>query len=103
VIAGLGRTADWYRNVLAHPAAEVAAGRSRFRPSHRELDQQQAATVLAEYERRNRWITPVVRRMLSWLVGWRYDGSDVARRRVVRDLPVLEFRPANDHGERTGT
>lgn len=94
VVAGLGRSANWYRNLQAHPAAEVAVGRRRFRPQHRTLDEQEAVAALADYERRNRLAAPVVRRMLSWLVGWRYDGSDEGRRRLARELPVVAFRPA---------
>jgi hypothetical protein len=45
----------------------------------------------------------VVRRVLSWLVGWRYDSSEDVRRRLVRELPVVAFRPANDDGDRAGT
>jgi deazaflavin-dependent oxidoreductase (nitroreductase family) len=96
VIAGFGRSADWYRNLLAHPAAEVAIGRHRYPPVHRTLDEREAVAVLADYERRNRWVTPVLRRVLSWLVVWHYDGSDDARRRLVRELPVVAFRPARD-------
>jgi hypothetical protein len=75
---------------------EVAIGRRRFRPAHRVLDPEEAATVLADYERRNRWITPIVRRVLSWLVGWTYDGTDDARRRLVEQLPVVALWPAQD-------
>lgn len=93
VIAGLGRSADWYRNVQARPAVEVAIGRRRFRPLHRVLEQSEAVAALAGYERRNRWAAPMVRRVLSWLVGWGYDGSDDARLRLVRELPLVAFRP----------
>jgi deazaflavin-dependent oxidoreductase (nitroreductase family) len=93
VIAGLGPAADWYRNIQAQPAVEVAIGRQRFRPVHRILGEPEAVAVLADYERRNRWVTPVVRRVLTWLVGWTYDGSDAARRRLVHELPVVGFRP----------
>lgn len=111
VIAGLGRSADWYRNVQANPPPashasptppvairfappEGAVGRESFRPVARQLDEDEAATVVAGYERRNRLVAPVVRRVLSWLVGWRYDGSEAARGRLVRELPVVAFRPA---------
>lgn len=96
VMAALGSSADWYRNVQAHPAAEVAIGGHRFRPIHRTLDEREAAAMLADYERRNRWVTPVVHRVLSALVGWRYDGGEGARRRLVHELPVVAFRPADD-------
>lgn len=53
---------------------------------------------MADYERRNWWVAPVIRRMLTWLVGWRYDGSDSARRKLVRQLPVVAFRPTTMTG-----
>jgi deazaflavin-dependent oxidoreductase (nitroreductase family) len=93
VLAGLGRRAQWYRNVLAGHAVEVAIGRRRFHPRHRELGAQEASEALAAYERRNRWVTPVVRYVLSRLVGWRYDGSADARLKLVTELPVLGLRP----------
>lgn len=100
VITARGGSADWYRNVQAHPATEVAIGRHRFRPVHRVLDEREAAAMLADYERRNRWVTPVIHRVLSALLDWRYDGSDDARRRLVRELPVVAFRPVDGRAPR---
>lgn len=97
VMAGFGRTTDWLRNIQAHPAVEISLGRDRFTPVHRVLDQPEAAAVLAEYERRNHLIAPIVRRVLSHLVGWRYDGSDEALHRLVRELPIIAFRPATQN------
>ncbi|MDQ2884110.1 MAG: nitroreductase family deazaflavin-dependent oxidoreductase [Actinomycetota bacterium] len=37
VIAGLGPSCDWYRNLQANPAIEVVVGRRRFEPAHRLL------------------------------------------------------------------
>jgi deazaflavin-dependent oxidoreductase (nitroreductase family) len=93
VLAGLGHSAQWLRNVQTGNATEVAIGRDRFRPRHRLLTPQQASEALADYERRNRWLAPVVRLVLSRLVGWRYDGSEAARLRLVTELPVVGFRP----------
>lgn len=92
VIAGLGRSADWYRNVQAQPAVEVAIARRRFRPVHRFLDYKEAIAVIEQYEQRHRLATPVVRRVLTWLVDWDYDGSANARRRLVQELPLVAFR-----------
>ena len=39
-------------------------------------------------------MAPIVRRVLSRLLGWRYDGSEDARRRLVCQLPLVAFRPA---------
>jgi deazaflavin-dependent oxidoreductase (nitroreductase family) len=102
VLAGLGRAAQWYRNLRAGPAVEVAVGRRRFQPLHRELGEDEAAAVLAAYERRNRLAAPLVRLVLSRLVGWRYDGGDGARRRLVRELPVIAFRPSLHGHEQDG-
>ncbi len=52
-----------------------------------------AEDVFAEYERRNRFIGPIMRAVISRLVGWRYDGTAAARRRVVDQLLLFGFRP----------
>jgi deazaflavin-dependent oxidoreductase (nitroreductase family) len=98
VMAGLGRSAQWLRNVQAGNAMEVAIGHDRFRPRHRMLTPAEASEALADYERRYRVLAPIVRRVLSWLVGWCYDGSVDARLRLVTQLPVVGFRP-DDHGD----
>jgi deazaflavin-dependent oxidoreductase (nitroreductase family) len=95
VMSGFGPSANWFRNLQAAPAVEVAIGRRRYRrPQHRILEETEAARVLAEYERRNRLIAPIVRLALGWLAGWPYDGSDAARARLVRQLPMVAFRPS---------
>jgi hypothetical protein len=38
----------------------------------------------------------VVRAVLSRLVGWRYDGTPNARRRLGRELPLIAFRPRSE-------
>jgi deazaflavin-dependent oxidoreductase (nitroreductase family) len=53
VMSGLGRRAQWCRNVGAGGAVEVRIGGRRFQPSARLLDAREAAAILAEYERRN--------------------------------------------------
>jgi deazaflavin-dependent oxidoreductase (nitroreductase family) len=93
VMVGLGRRAQWYRNVTAGGAVEIAIGRERFQPDYRELPPPEAAAVLADYERRNWVLAPLVRAVLSRLVGWRYDGSVAARERLVLERPILAFRP----------
>jgi deazaflavin-dependent oxidoreductase (nitroreductase family) len=94
VMAGLGRTADWFRNIQAHPAVEVAVGRDRFRPVHRVLGEDEAVAVLAGYERRERRFGWLERPVISWLVGWSYDGTEADERRLVRERPLVGFRAA---------
>jgi deazaflavin-dependent oxidoreductase (nitroreductase family) len=93
VVAGFGPGTDWYRNIRANGCADVAIGRQRFPATARELDEDDADAVLAAYERRNRFVAPLVRAVLGWLLGWDYDGSPAARRRAVRQLPMLALRP----------
>jgi deazaflavin-dependent oxidoreductase (nitroreductase family) len=93
VLVGMGRSADWYRNIQRHPALELATMRRRFRPVHRVLEEPEAVLALAEYERRNRWALFVIRPVLSWLAGWHYNGGNEARLRLARQLPVVAFRP----------
>ncbi|MGH3149986.1 MAG: nitroreductase family deazaflavin-dependent oxidoreductase [Streptosporangiaceae bacterium] len=98
VIAPLGRASHWYRNLQAQPTVDVAVGRRRFQASHRDLDERQAAAVLTDYERRHRWVGRVHNGVLSRAGGWRYDGSEDARRRLARQCPMVALRPVDDQG-----
>nr|WP_246401883.1 nitroreductase/quinone reductase family protein [Jiangella mangrovi] len=65
VVSGFGRAADWYRNVHAAGHATIETGRRRFQAVPRDLGADEAAAVLASYERWHRLIAPIVRRVLS--------------------------------------
>jgi hypothetical protein len=41
---------------------------------------------------RNRYVRPVIDRMLGYLVGRHYDGSSEDRRRLVEQLPMVAFQ-----------
>jgi len=107
VMAGLGEHADWYRNVRAGGAVEVAVAREHFSPAYRVLGEQEAAEALAHYEHDHHWAAPMIRRALTWLVGWDYDASPSARLRLVHEVPLLAFRPADQQtftrDDRSGT
>ena len=92
VAAGWGRKTQWLYNVEAGLAREVWIGRERYAPTYRVLASDEAERLFAEYEQRNRVIAPVVRAVISRLVGWRYDGSAASRRRVAEQLPLVGFR-----------
>ena len=100
VMVGFGRSSDWYRNLLAGKAAEVAIARQRYEPCHRELEPAQAVAILAAYERRNRFIAPLIKRILSRLLGWRYTGTDAARLKLVHELPIIALRARGDTADR---
>jgi deazaflavin-dependent oxidoreductase (nitroreductase family) len=94
VISAFGPGADWLRNIGATSGAEVVIGSRCFPVVHRVLDQDEAVRVLGGYERRNRLLAPIIRWVLSRLLGWYYDSSDEHRRRLAAQLPFIAFRPA---------
>ncbi|WP_323095440.1 nitroreductase family deazaflavin-dependent oxidoreductase [Intrasporangium sp. YIM S08009] len=93
VMAGYGHGADWLRNVRAAGSARVEFAHGPRPASVRVLGVEEAAEVLAGYERRHPVLRPALRPYLSSLAGWRYDGSPDARRRLVSQLPMVAFRP----------
>ncbi len=93
VVSGFGARADWLRNLQAGGPAEVTVGRATFQADHRTLGIDEAVAVVAEYERCNRMIGPILRRALSWLLGWHYDGTRDARRRMAEQLPLVALHP----------
>ena len=92
-MSAFGRDADWLRNIEAATGAEVVIGSHKFTAAHRVLDAEEAADVIARYERRNRVAAPIIHAVLSRLLGWRYGGSDADRRRLAGQLPLVAFRP----------
>ena len=95
VMSGRGPTADWYRNILADTPTAMTLGSRSCSVAHRKLTEEEAIGVLHEYEQRNRWIRPIVRRVLGHLSGQPYDGSDESRRAVVHVLPVIALVPVD--------
>jgi deazaflavin-dependent oxidoreductase (nitroreductase family) len=93
VMSGFGPSSQWYKNVLAGGASEVRIARLCFIPHARPLEPQEATEVIADYERRNRIVLPLIRVVASRLAGFPYDGSDSARLRLAGALPLVAFRP----------
>jgi len=91
VMSGFGSNANWYLNVFADGAVEVQIASLRFQPEVRRLEHEEAAQVMADYERRNRIIAPLVRIVLSRLAGFHYDGSPEAQLKLVDMLPLIAF------------
>ncbi len=92
VMSGFGPRADWLRNIHSNAEAHIDIGRDSFDASFRVLDDEEAARVFEAYERRNVALRPVIRLVLSRLLGWRYDGTPAARARLAAQLPTVEFR-----------
>lgn len=98
VMSGFGPDANWRLNVLAGGAVEVRIAALRFEPQVRTPGPEEAAGTVADYERRNRVIGPIVRAVLSRLAGFRYDSSAAARRRLIEALPLVAFSPRDGGG-----
>ncbi len=88
-----GRNADWLRNIEATPGQEVVIGSQHFSAAHSFLGEAEAVQVIAGYEQRNWLIRPIIRAVLSRLLGWRYRGSMSDRQRLVQQLPLIAFHP----------
>jgi deazaflavin-dependent oxidoreductase (nitroreductase family) len=94
VANGFGPNSDWVRNIQARPGeVEVTVGVRHFAASHRYLGEEEAMAVIEGYERRNRFMAPIVRAGFSWLLGWKYHGGESDRRRLVQQIPLIAFRP----------
>jgi deazaflavin-dependent oxidoreductase (nitroreductase family) len=91
VMSGFGKTSDWFRNVRANGFARVTTGGRHFDATSRTLPEEEAVVALTNYERRNRYVAPVVRLVLSRFLGWRYRSTQVDRASLVNQLPLVAF------------
>jgi deazaflavin-dependent oxidoreductase (nitroreductase family) len=94
VMSGFGPGAQWLRNLEAGGDPEVTIARRHFAADYRLLGVDEATRVLTGYLRRHWLIAPMIRMVLSRLLGWRFDGSLEQCRRAVTQLPLIGFRPA---------
>lgn len=94
VVSGFGRHSDWLLNIQAGTGVKVSFGRTPRPASYRMLPVDEAATVFARYERRNRLLMLVAHPLLGRLAGFEYRSTDDDRRRLVEALPMVAFRPA---------
>ena len=93
-MSAFGHDADWFRNIEATPNSEVIIGSQRFIAVHRVLNEDEAVSVITGYEQRNWLIAPIIRWVLSRLLGWHYEGEMDQRRRLIAQLPCITFHPA---------
>lgn len=91
VLSARGDHAAWVKNVKACSAVRIAIGGDRFAADAVVLDADRALRALVDYERRHRRLIAVVRKVLSRLIGWDYDGSSAARRRLAQERRLIAF------------
>lgn len=92
VMSGFGRDSDWLRNIETNASAELYIASEHFAATFRFLSEEEAIRVVAGYEHRNRFMGPILRWVLSRLLGWDYRGLDADRRKLVTQLPLIAFR-----------
>lgn len=89
VVSAYGENADWYRNIQAAPAEEVHTGMKRFTPVQRFLTPDETYEEFVTYERHH----PSAVRILTRLLGRRYDCSQKQRIELAASLRMVSFRP----------
>lgn len=75
VLSAYGARADWYRNILAHPAIEMRTGESRYPPQFRTLDAEERFQALRTYERRHRCCVSHRDALSRLPLRWRRNGA----------------------------
>lgn len=89
VLSAYGAQADWYRNIMAHPALAVRTGWHHYVPQQRVLDAAERFATLQVYERRNRLLFAQGMRFL----GYRYDGTEAGLHTLADSVLMVAFRP----------
>jgi deazaflavin-dependent oxidoreductase (nitroreductase family) len=89
VASGFGGTADWYRNLRAHPQGVMRTGRKRIPVSAHAVPPERAAAIMVGYGRRH----PRLTRRLARFMGFEVDGTDDDFAEVGRSVPFLELVP----------
>lgn len=89
VVAGYGKTSDWYLNIQARPPLQIDVGGRRFTPAQRFLTPEEVYEEFKDYERRH----PRLVRTLAGMIGLEYQGTDAQRRAVAAELPMIALSP----------
>ncbi len=93
VVAGWGRSSDWYRNALAHPPRLIDTGLRRLRdPRVHELDPAERLDLLREYQAANPRIAKVLGERL---LGAEFVDDEGALARLADAVGALRFSPAS--------
>jgi deazaflavin-dependent oxidoreductase (nitroreductase family) len=85
--SGTGPNADWYRNLQAGGLDAVWVGSKRHRATTRFLEPAEAASVMAEYERRH----PKTAARLYEAMGVSYDGTEEGLVEMMDRIPMVAF------------
>ena len=80
---------DWYANIQASPALEVASGFARYAPVQRTLAPEEIAAALLAYRKRH----PLFSRIICRIPGWKWDSTPEEFLELAHTLRGVAFRP----------
>lgn len=83
------RGSDWFRNIQAAPALEVACGADRYAPMYRLLSAEEIAALFIEYRQRHRLFSSIVCK----IPGWNINSTPQEFLALARTLRGIAFRP----------
>jgi deazaflavin-dependent oxidoreductase (nitroreductase family) len=90
VASAWGRQTDWFRNIQARPPLSVRIGSEWYVPRQRILPSDEAAAVLQDWTRRQRWFA----RLMLTQLGLSLDMVETERAALVDRLPFVAFSPS---------
>jgi deazaflavin-dependent oxidoreductase (nitroreductase family) len=90
--SGTGPAADWYRNLRAGGLEALWVRSKRCGATVRFLSDEEAAGVMAAYERAH----PRTAARLFAMMGVAYDGTDAGRIEMMNRVPMVGFAPKPD-------
>ncbi len=80
---------DWYYNLQARPALEVATGLLAYAPVQRMLTPEEIATAFLEYRKKHPWFSRIICR----IPGWKWNATYKEFLELARTLHGVGFRP----------
>lgn len=89
VASGYGPASNWYRNLIAHPDAEIVLGSRRLAVRAGPVPAEQGGELMVGYARRR----PRSARMVARQMGVAVDGSEASFRALGRVLPYVRLDP----------
>ena len=92
VASGFGEKSDWYKNVMAHPDANIQVGNRRMSVHAERLPLEQATEEMLDYNRRH----PAALKTLSGIMGYKSDGSEADVKFLATVIPILALKVVKD-------
>ncbi len=89
VASGYGDRSQWYRNLVAHPAATIQVGRREGPVTAELLTPEEGADEMADYAQRH----PRAAWALGRKMGYVSEATEAAYRAAGRRIPFVAFRP----------